>query len=94
MKTTALFIIEDAFEIVLNPTLPYFIQLEPLGANGELSNRNNLNKVLFKLCELVDAQAKEIDSLKVDILGLRTPVPPVVDVKNPDPTKPITNSTL
>jgi hypothetical protein len=63
---TALQIIEEVYEIALNPTQPYFAQLEPLAPNGELANRTSANRVLFKLCELVDHQAKQIKALEED----------------------------
>jgi hypothetical protein len=62
----ALQIIEEVYDIALNPTQDYFAQLEPLAPNGELANRISANKVLFKLCQLVDAQDKEIQALKQD----------------------------
>lgn len=60
----ALQAIEESYDIALNPDLDYGAQLLPLGASGELANRISANKVLFKLCMLVDAQAKEIAALK------------------------------
>lgn len=94
MKATALSIIEDAYEIALNPTQPYFAQLEPLGQNGELSNATNLKKVIFKLCELVDSQGKELKELRVIVSNKSEITPPIVDVKATNPTKPLTDTNL
>ena len=62
----ALQVIEEAYSIALNPELDYEAQLAPLAQAGELANRLSSNKVLFKLCMIVDAQAKEIQTLKDD----------------------------
>jgi hypothetical protein len=64
MQHPALNIIEDVYSMTLNPELDYFAQLQPLAPGGELANKISTNQVLFKLCMLVDAQAKEIESLK------------------------------
>ena len=66
MTNPCLLIIESAYDIAINPTLDYEAQLQPLAAAGELANRLSSNKVLFKLCMIVDAQAKEIQALKDD----------------------------
>lgn len=50
----------------INPTQPYYEQLETLAASGELANKVKIDKVLFKLCEVVDKQAAEIQLLKDD----------------------------
>lgn len=57
-------LIEEVYDIALNPNLDYFAQLEPLAANGELANHVNTSKILFKLCQLVDAQEKRIKALE------------------------------
>lgn len=104
MSGKALQIIEEVYEIALNPELPYGAQLEPLAASGELANRISTNKVLFRLCELVDLQAKEIKSLKEDReaiakemvrlssqFGNQAVAKEASPIENvaPDPTKPI-----
>ncbi len=62
----SLTIIEEAYSLTLNPDEDYFAQLQVLAASGELANKITANQVLFKLCMLVDAQAKEIKHLKDD----------------------------
>jgi Tfp pilus assembly protein PilN len=93
-------VLEEVYGIGLNPTLPYGAQLEPLAASGELSNKNQTNAVLFKLCELLDEQAKEIKTLKDDrkeivkqMITLEQKLTPDVQPA-PDPTQPITDASL
>lgn len=91
---TALAIIEEVYEMALNPNEDYFAQLEPLAASGELANRISANKVLFQLCMLVDTQSKRIKELEENVGNLNkapeeqpslTDTPPIVS----DPTEPI-----
>jgi len=60
----ALLAIEEVYSIALNPTIDYFAQLESLAHGGELANQISVKQVLFKLCMIVDNQAKEIQNLK------------------------------
>lgn len=66
MINPALIIIEEVYNMALNPDLDYFSQLEPLAASGELANRILSNKVLFRLCKLIDEQEKRIANLEQD----------------------------
>jgi hypothetical protein len=70
MTNPALAIIEEAYSIALNPELDYWAQLQPLAPNGELANRLTSNQVLFRVCKIVDAQAKEIQALKDDRVAI------------------------
>lgn len=70
MVNPALLIIEETYNIALNPSEDYWAQLQPLAPNGELANRLTSNQVLFKLCMIVDAQAKEIQALKDDRISI------------------------
>lgn len=70
MNNPAQAILEEVYEYALNPNESYAAQLAPLAANGELSNRASLNKILFKLCEVVDAQAKKIKLLEDDRVAI------------------------
>lgn len=94
MKSPALRIIEEVYEMALNPTLSYYAQLQPLAPSGELADKIKLTSVVFKLCELVDKQAKEIDKLKEDRVQIATEMAKL-QKDNPiasmpvDPTKPI-----
>ena len=101
MTNPALAIIEEVYEMAINPNASYAAQLEPLGASGELANRIKTNTILFRLCELVDAQEKAIKSLKDDrqaiaikMVDLESKISaktaPTVDAPNTDPTQPIT----
>lgn len=97
-------LIEHIYEIALNPDQPYYDQLEPLAATGDLANRTNVNKVVFGLCELVDAQQKEIQALKDDreaiakqMVELEKKINPstvTVDITPVDPTKPLASTGL
>jgi hypothetical protein len=91
MNNPALLIIEEAYSMALNPELDYFAQLQPLAANGELANKITSNQVLFKLCMLVDAQAKDIKALRDRIQEIDTVKKEATDAKTPDPTQPITD---
>lgn len=66
----ALKTIEEFYSIALNPDLDYFNQLQPLAQSGELANNVTSNQVLFRLCMIVDQQAKEIQSLKDDRVAI------------------------
>ena len=70
MNNPCLAVIEEAYSIALNPELDYFAQLQPLAPAGELANRLTSNQVLFKLCMIVDVQAKEIKALKEDRVAI------------------------
>ncbi|HEX9059099.1 MAG TPA: hypothetical protein VF941_02875 [Clostridia bacterium] len=99
MKTPALTILEAVYGLSFNPNLPYAPQLEALAASGVLANKKFLNEAVFKLCELVDKQQKQIDLLTkiVDNLGKSTTevTLPASDlnvphpVANNDPTRPL-----
>lgn len=98
MINPALAILEEVYEIALNPTLSYAAQLETLSASGELSNKKQTNEILFRLCELVDTQAKQIKALKEDreqIASEMTRLEGIISAPttNPavsDPTQPLT----
>ncbi len=66
----ALLTIEEIYSMAVNPAVDYYAQLEPLASNGELANHNSSMKLLFKLCMIVDAQAKEIKILKDDRVAI------------------------
>lgn len=70
MNNKSLLTIEEIYGIALNPTLDYYAQVEPLASNGELANHNSSMKLLFRLCMIVDAQAKEIQALKDDRVAI------------------------
>ena len=70
MTNPALKVIEEIYSIALNPELSYYAQLAPLASNGELGNHNSSMQVLFKLCMIVDQQAKEIQALKEDRVAI------------------------
>lgn len=69
MTNPALAIIEEVYEMALNPDGDYLAQLQPLAPSGELANKLLTSQVLFKLCMLVDTQAKQIVSLQEKIQG-------------------------
>lgn len=97
MISPALTILEEVYEMTINPTQSYVAQLEPLSASGELTNKLKTNEVLFRLCELIDKQNKEIESLKKDreeIAKQMVDLQIKLDDKATDPTKPITDTTL
>lgn len=107
MTNPALVAIEEVYEMALNPTQSYFAQLEPLAASGELANRISTNKVLFRLAELVDNQAKEIKALKDDRQAIAAKMVELesklqftkdgdlkIDAPTPDPTQPIGDTTV
>ena len=62
--------IEELYSIALNPDLDYFAQLQPLAQSGELSNKATSNQLLFRLCQIVDGQEKEIQALKEDRVAI------------------------
>ena len=81
-------IIEEAYNITLNPEVDYQVQLQPLAPAGELANRLTSNQVLFKLCMMVDQQAKEIQSLKDDRVAIAKKMVEL-EAKKVDPTAPL-----
>lgn len=94
----ALLAIEEAYDIALNPELDYLAQLQELAVSGELSNKITMQKVLFKLCMIVDIQEKEIKELKEDRIAIankmleleggKTNATPATETR-PDPTAPL-----
>ncbi len=81
----ALHSIEDAYSMTLNPTQDYFAQLQPLARDGELANKISSNKVLFRLCMIVDEQEREITLLKEDRIAIAKQLLELQKTKN-DPT--------
>ena len=99
---TALSVLEEIYNMAINPELDYFAQLEPLASNGELANHNSSLKVLMKLCMLLDEQAKKIKSLEekyVDNVKNAVEAQPQPQTIEPisvpvvDPTKPYNEQT-
>jgi len=88
MTNPAKLSIEDAYSIALNPDLDYLSQLQPLARDGELANKLTTNKVLFKLCMIVDAQEKEIKSLKDNHVFLAKQISSLLE-KKVNPTTPL-----
>jgi len=88
MTNPAKLSIEDAYSIALNPDLDYLSQLQPLARDGELANKLTTNKVLFKLCMIVDAQEKEIQSLKDDRISISKQIADLQE-KKVNPTTPL-----
>lgn len=107
MINPAIAILEEVYDMALNPTQSYAAQLEPLAATGELSNKLKTNEVLFRLCELIDAQIKEIKKLRDDREAIARKLVEFesklqfdkdgnlkINVPTTDPTQPITSSSL
>lgn len=96
-KNPALHIIEEVYEIAMNPTLDYLAQLQPVAPSGELADKVKLTAIVFKLCEQLDKQAKDIESLKQDREQIASQMAEILasqSVKNSKPievgaTKPI-----
>lgn len=92
MINPALLLIEEAYDIAMNPTADYWAQLQPLAPNGELANRLTSNQVLFRLCMVIDKQEREIASLKDDRVSIAKQLLELKESKNPtvvDPTLPL-----
>lgn len=72
MENKAMTIIEEVYEISLNPGEDYLAQMQSLAPSGELGSKISLTKLLFKLCKLIDTQQKEIAKLQkhVDVIEL------------------------
>jgi ABC-type Na+ transport system ATPase subunit NatA len=70
MNNKCLLTIEEIYSLGLNPSLDYYAQVEPLASNGELANHNSSMKLLFKMAMIVDAQAREIQTLKDDRVAI------------------------
>ena len=56
-------ILEDAYDIVLSRKASYSEQMDGLNRSGKFGNTFPLAVVVFKLCEIIDAQQEEIESL-------------------------------
>jgi hypothetical protein len=62
--------IEKLYSVALNPELDYWSQLQPLAQSGELANKATSSELLFRLCVIVDQQAKEIKALQDDRVAI------------------------
>ena len=88
MTNPAKLAIEEAYSLALNPDVDYLAQLQPLAPAGELANRLSSNQVLFKLCMIVDQQAKEIKALQDDRVAIARKMLEL-EAKKVDPTAPL-----
>lgn len=91
MTGPALQAIEEAYSFSLNPDEDYLSQLQALAASGELANKLTSNNVLFKLCMIVDTQAKVIEQLQETVSKLVVSEKEEIHATTPDPTQPLTN---
>lgn len=97
MTNPALAIIEEVYSFSLNPSEDYLAQLGSLGPTGELANKVSLTTLLFKLCMLIDTQAKKIAELQDALIAINKETADVKGEANaaptngtqPDPTQPL-----
>ena len=57
-------IIEETYDIVISSKARYFEQIAGLDAAGAFSNTKMLTEVVFKLCEIIDTQERQIAELQ------------------------------
>ncbi len=83
--------IEKLYSVALNPELDYWSQLQLLAQSGELANKATSSELLFRLCQIVDAQEKEIKALKEDRVAIAKKM---IELEGGSATVPVEDTTM